>query len=117
MGPEIDADAAQGTLPGQDAVTSWSVQAERKGTGHAVAQAKDAPQGAGLHAGALCRYAAGDDAVLAELVADTLADGADLALSTFETGQPAAMAGSFSTPRAARPSSLKSAMPRPNSVH
>ena len=89
-GPETEADAAQGTLPGQDAVTSWSVQAERKGTGHAVAQAKDALQGATGYT--LVLYADTPlvtTQALAELVADTLADGADLALSTFETGKPA----------------------------
>ena len=89
-GPETEADAAQGTRPGQDAVTSWSVQAERKGTGHAVAQAKDALQGATGYT--LVLYADTPlvtTPALAELVADTLADGADLALSTFETGQPA----------------------------
>ena len=89
VGPETEADAAQGKLPGQDAVTSCSVQAEHKGTGHAVAQAKDALQGATGYT--LVLYADTPlvtTQALTELVADTLADGADLALSTFETGQP-----------------------------
>ena len=89
VGPETEAEAAQGVLPGQDAATSWSVQIERKGTGHAVAQAKAALQGAPGYT--LVLYADTPlvtTEALAELVADTLADGADLALSTFETGQP-----------------------------
>jgi len=91
VGPEAEAEAVQGALPGQGqgAVTSWSVQTERKGTGHAVAQAKTALQGAAGYT--LVLYADTPlvtTEALAELVADTLADGADLALSTFETGQP-----------------------------
>ena len=117
VGPETEAEAAQGVLPGQDAATSWSVQTERKGTGHAVAQSKTALQDAPGYT--LVLYADTPlvtTEALAELVANTLADGADLALSTFEAGSQRAMAGSFSTARVARLPSSKSAMPRPNSL-
>ena len=69
---------------------SWSVQRDRKGTGHAVQQAADALSGASGYT--LVLYADTPlvtTAALRALVEDTIADNADVALTVFEAQEPA----------------------------
>lgn len=68
---------------------SWSVQRERKGTGHAVQQAADAMAGASGYT--LVLYADTPlvtTQALRTLVEDTIADKADVALTVFEAEEP-----------------------------
>ena len=68
---------------------SWSVQRDRKGTGHAVQQAADALSGASGYT--LVLYADTPlvtTAALRALVEDTIADNADVALTVFEAQEP-----------------------------
>lgn len=87
IGPE--AESQIGDFPWSKDI-SWSVQRERLGTGHAVLQAADALSGADGYT--LVLYA--DTPLvtaeaLARLVEDTQTDQADVALTVFETEQPA----------------------------
>ncbi len=89
IGPETETAAVQGVLPGQQHVSSWSVQAERRGTGHAVAQASEALKAApGFTLVLYADTPLVTASALEGLIVDTLDDGADLALGSFETDHP-----------------------------